>query len=246
MALPQIIIGGTGGIGAATARRLAAAGEAVHLIGRDAARLQVLAAEIGATTALADVTDEAAMAAAIAAAGPAVAGLTYAVGTITLKPVARVTVADAERDFRINALGALTAVQAALPALKAGAEAGGRPGAILLFSSVAVAQGFAAHASIAMAKGAVEGLALSLAAELAPRIRVNVIAPSLTRTPLAAALTANEPMAAAIAGLHPLQRLGEAGDVAALAAFLLSAEAGWMTGQIIGVDGGRASLRTRG
>lgn len=91
-----------------------------------------------------------------------------------------------------------------------------------------------------------EGLATALAAELAPKVRVNVIAPSLTRTPLAAALTSNEAMATAIAQLHPLQRLGEARDSAALAAFLLSDDASWITGQIIGVDGGRSRLRVKG
>ena len=97
-----------------------------------------------------------------------------------------------------------------------------------------------------MAKGAVEGLTRALAAEFAPKLRVNCIAPSLTRTPLAKTLTGNEQMAQAIAQLHALPRLGEAEDMAGLAAFLLSEEAGWMTGQIIGVDGGRSSLRTKG
>jgi NAD(P)-dependent dehydrogenase (short-subunit alcohol dehydrogenase family) len=97
-----------------------------------------------------------------------------------------------------------------------------------------------------MAKGAVEGLTLSLAAELAPRVRVNAIAPSLTVTPLTAGLTANEKMAEGLAQAHPLQRLGRADDVASLAAFLLGDEASWMTGQIIGVDGGRGTLRTKG
>lgn len=190
---------------------------------------------------MADVTSRAELETAISSAGPLVSGLAYCVGSINLKPVSRITDEDIERDFRLNAFGAFRAVQAALPALKASGDA-----AIVLFSTVAVQQGFASHVSIAMAKGAVEGLMLSLAAELAPKIRVNCIAPSLTRTPLASALTSNEQMANAIAALHPLQRLGEADDVAAAAAFLLSADSAWITGQVIGVDGGRSSLRTKG
>ena len=114
-------------------------------------------------------------------------------GTINLKPLAKLTDADFARDFAVNALGAARAVQAALPALKA-AEG---TASVLLFSTVAVGQGFTAHASVAMAKGAVEGLTRALAAELAPKIRVNAIAPSLVRTPLASGLTANASMAAA-------------------------------------------------
>jgi NAD(P)-dependent dehydrogenase (short-subunit alcohol dehydrogenase family) len=160
------------------------------------------------------------------------------------RPAPRRPGSDAESDFRINALGAFSAVQAAAAALKAGA---GEAGAgIVLFSTVAAAQGFPAHASVAMAKGAVEGLGLSLAAELAPQIRVNVVAPSLTRTPLAASITGNETLAQGIAAMHALQRLGRPEDVGALAAFLVSDEAAWITGQVIGVDGGRATLRTKG
>ncbi len=119
-------------------------------------------------------------------------------------------------------------------------------GSAVLFSSVTVAQGFTAHASIAMAKGAVEGLTLALAAELAPKLRVNVIAPSLTRTPLARDLTGHPQMATAIAQMHATPRLGEAVDSARLAVFLISEDAGWITGQTIGVDGRRSSLRTKG
>jgi NAD(P)-dependent dehydrogenase (short-subunit alcohol dehydrogenase family) len=244
MAGTILIYGGSGGIGAATARALHMRGYRLHLVGRDAGRLEAVAGELGAGFTAGDVTDDAVFAQATEAvsAGGALAGLVYAVGTINLKPVARLSEADFLKDFSINALGAAKAIQAALPALK---QADGTAG-IVLFSTVAVAQGFAAHASVAMAKGAVEGLTLALAAELAPKIRVNCIAPSLTRTPLAKSLTGNEAMAKAIAELHPLQRLGEPEDIAPLAALLASAEASWITGQIIGVDGGRSSLRTKG
>ena len=239
--MKTIIIGATGGIGAALSRRLAATGHTIHAIGRDPAKLAALTAEIGGSHAVADVMDRAQVEAAIASAGPSVSGLAYCVGSINLKPVTRITDEDVERDFRLNALGAFRAVQLALPALKVSGNA-----SVVLFSTVAVAQGFASHASIGMAKGAVEGLMLSLAAELAPKIRVNCVAPSLTKTPLATALTGSEQMAAAIAALHPLQRLGEADDVAAAAAFLLSPDAAWISGQVIGVDGGRSTLRTKG
>ncbi|MGL4439700.1 MAG: SDR family NAD(P)-dependent oxidoreductase [Bosea sp. (in: a-proteobacteria)] len=237
-----IIVGGAGGVGSALARRMVAVGGRVHLVGRDAGKLAAISSELGASSAVADVLDGDALKTAIEAAGPMVSGLAYAVGSINLKPVTRLNDADFENDFRLNALGAVRAVQAALPALKASEGTA----SVLLFSTVAVAQGFTAHASVAMAKGAVEGLTVALAAELAPKIRVNCIAPSLTRTPMAKALTGNDQMATAIGQMHAMQRLGEADDIAAMGAFLMSADAGWVTGQIIGVDGGRSMLRTKG
>ncbi len=234
------IIVGAGGIGSAIGRRLKAHGSDLHLISRSP---ETLARELGASQSVADVTDAVALDAAVQAAGKQVDGLCYSVGTINLKPFARLTDQDALRDFEINALGAFRAIKSALPALKASTQA---TSSILLFSTVAVAQGFASHASVAMAKGAIEGLTRALAAELAPNIRVNCIAPSLTRTPLASFITSNEATTNAIAGMHALQRIGEGEDMAALAALLLSPDAGWITGQVIGVDGGRSTLRTKG
>ena len=238
-----IIFGGAGGIGSAIARRLMARGDMPFLVGRNGTKLDALARETGARSMVADVTDPAAIEAAVAAAvvDGALAGLVYAVGTINLKPIGALTAVDFERDWRVNALGAALAMKAAAPALKQveGASA-------LLFSTVAVRQGFAAHASVSMAKGAVEGLTLALAAELAPKIRVNCIAPSLTRTPLAEALTRNEALAKGVADTHALRRLGEADDIAGLATFLLGPDSAWITGQVIGVDGGRSTLRTKG
>lgn len=240
MAAPIAIIGGSSGIGAALARRLRAAGHDLHVMGRDPGRLSTIAAETGCATSAVDVLDPDGLADAIARAGAnGLGGLAYCVGSIPLKPLAQVTAADMAQAFALNTIGAAMAVKAASSALQPGAG-------VVLFSTVAVRQGFANHAAIAAAKGGIEGLTLALAAELAPRVRINCVAPSLTRTPLATRLTANESMAKAIASLHALGRLGEPEDAAALAAFLLSPEAGWITGQVMGVDGGRSTLRTKG
>lgn len=237
---PVLIFGGVGGIGEALARRLRARGQLVAITSRNAERAEALAAEIGVTALVCDVLDEASIGAAVTAAvSPEgrLGGLVYAVGSILLKPLARTTAADMMMAFQINVTGAMTAVRTATEALKAA------NGSVVLFSSIAASQGFPMHTAIGTAKGAVEGLTLSLAAELTPSIRVNAIAPSLTATPLAAGLTMNPRMADGIAALHPIPRLGTADEMAALAQFLLSSDAGWMTGQIIGVDGGRSTLR---
>ncbi|MGB0522345.1 MAG: SDR family NAD(P)-dependent oxidoreductase [Flammeovirgaceae bacterium] len=166
-------------------------------------------------------------------------GLAYCPGSITLKPFVRLKEDDFLSDFEINVLGAVRVIQAVLPKLK---KAKGSQ--VVLFSTVATAVGMNFHASIAAAKGAVEGLAKSLAAEFAiNKITVNAIAPSLTDTPLAASLLATDERRANSAKRHPLGRVGVAHDVASLAAYLLSGSAGWISGQTIGVDGGMSTIR---
>lgn len=242
MSPPILIFGAHGGIGEALARRLAETDARLVLAGRDRAGLAAIARELGASFAVCDAMDAGQIKAAVneASTEDGLAGLAYCVGSIVIKPLRAAREQEFVDHFRLNAVGAALAIQAAAPAL---AKA---RGSVVMFSTVAVGQGFANHAVTAAAKGAVEGLTRSLAAELAPNVRVNAIAPSLTRTPLSAAMTGNEQLAKNIAGMHALQRLGEAEDIASAAAFLLSPDSGWMTGQVIGVDGGRSTLRTRG
>jgi NAD(P)-dependent dehydrogenase (short-subunit alcohol dehydrogenase family) len=166
-------------------------------------------------------------------------GLVYLPGTILLKPFNRLTANDFQNDFQVNVLGFVQCMQAMLPRLK---KADGS--SVVVFSTVAVKIGLGFHASISSAKGALEGLALSLASELAPaKIRVNVVAPSLTDTPLAAALLNTPEKSDASAKRHPLQRVGSADDMASAARFFLSDGASWITGQSLTVDGGMSRLK---
>lgn len=167
-------------------------------------------------------------------------GAVYCPGTITLKSFRSLTPADFRHDLEINLIGAVRFLETCQPRLR-GLD--GRPASVVLFSTVAVGQGMPMHASVAAAKGAVEGLVRSLAAEWAPKIRVNAIAPALTDTPLAARLLSSPEKHDAMAARYPLKRVGTAGDAAALARFLLSEESGWMTGQVLGLDGGLSTLR---
>lgn len=163
-------------------------------------------------------------------------GLAYCIGTINLKPLGRTTADDIVNAMLVNTVGAFLAIKEASAVLSK------YHGSVVLFSSIAATKGFVNHAAIASAKAALEGLARTVAAELAPHVRVNVIAPSLTDTPLARVFTQNAKMSEAIAAMHPIPRLGIAAEMAKMAAFLLSDESGWITGQTIHIDGGRSTI----
>jgi 3-oxoacyl-[acyl-carrier protein] reductase len=164
-------------------------------------------------------------------------GFVYCPGSINLRPFKGLKPDAFETDFQINVMGFVKCLQAILPKLTTNSS-------VVLYSTVAVKVGMPFHASVAASKGALEGLGKSLAAELAPKTRVNVIAPSITNTPLADRFLNNEAKLEKSAQRHPLKRVGEAGDIAAMTRFLLSDESSWMTGQIIGLDGGMSTLNT--
>ncbi|SFB72776.1 NAD(P)-dependent dehydrogenase, short-chain alcohol dehydrogenase family [Flexibacter flexilis DSM 6793] len=165
-------------------------------------------------------------------------GLAFCVGKISLKPFSRISQAEYIADYQAQVLGAVKTIQAVLPRLKAAPNA-----SIVLFSTVAVQTGFSFHALVAASKGAIEGITRALAAELAPKIRVNALAPSITDTPLAQNLLNTPEKKEANAQRHPLKKIGSAADLANAAEFLLSEQSGWITGQIVAIDGGISSLR---
>lgn len=229
-----LVVGASSGIGRDLAARLTGAGDRVWTASRSATsdagqrHLPWDATNPGTPFPVADLP-------------ASLSGLVYCPGSIQLKPFERLDDEAFRADFEINLMGAVRAIRAALPALKAAPRA-----SIVLFSTVAVGTGMPMHAAISAAKGAVEGLTRSLAAEFAPRIRVNAVAPSLSDTPLATQLLRTERLREAAAARHPLARFGEAQDAAAAASYLLSDDAGWVTGQVLNVDGGMGSLRRFG
>lgn len=164
-------------------------------------------------------------------------GLVYCPGSINLKPLNRLSTDDFVNDLTVNFLSAVKVFQHYLPVLKKSSAA-----SVVFFSTVAVNQGMPFHASISAAKAALEGFAKSAAAELAPVVRVNVVAPSLTDTPLASALLNTDAKKENAANRHPLKRFGTADDIAKTAVYLLT-EANWTTGQVLHVDGGLSSIR---
>lgn len=215
-----LILGGNTGIGAALNEQLLAEGVETILISRNQGGVDVLDDEPNFP-----VIDG------------AIDALVYCPGSINLKPFRGLKISDFQHDMDVNYFGAVKTIKNYLPNLKESKDA-----SIVLFSTVAVQKGMPFHSSIAGAKGAVEGLTRALAAELAPSIRVNCVAPSLTDTPLAEKLLRNEKQREGAEQRHPLKAIGAAVDVAHMANFLISDKARWMSGQIIGVDGGMSSL----
>lgn len=227
-----LIIGASSGIGAKLAQLLADGGHTVYAtyykhepeIGTACARYQYFNVhdETFPSDFLPDTLD----------------GLVYCPGSINLRPFERIKPADFVAEFKLQVAGAITVIQAVMPKLKKAEH-----GSIVLFSTVAVQTGFPFHAQVSASKGAIEGLTRALAAEFAPKIRVNCIAPSLTDTPLASALLNSDQKREANALRHPLKKLGTPANIAEMASFLLSEKSSWITGQVLHVDGGLSSIK---
>jgi len=223
-----LIIGGSSGIGAALTQQLAEAGNEVLITYRShqpASAPHVLSFPLDI---LADDLD-------LSFASGGLDGLVYCPGQINLAPFHRLKPQSFVDDFNLQVTGAIKVLQAAKAYLNENAS-------IVLFSSVAATTGFNFHTQVSVSKGAIEGLTKALAAEWAPKVRVNAVAPSITRTPLAEKFLNTEEKINANVARHPLKSIGKAEDVAALAAFLISDNAKWMTGQIITIDGGISDI----
>lgn len=226
-----LIIGGTSGIGLETTRLLSKNNRVV-VISREKKNIDGL---INVEFYSADITKSADD---LPEVDGEINGIVYCPGTINLKPLKSLKVEDFQNDFEVNVLGAVKVINKYFTNLKSAENA-----SIVLFSTVAVQTGMQYHASIASAKGAIEGLTRSLAAEFAPSIRVNCIAPSITNTPLAEKLLNNDTKLTASEDRHPLKRIGDATEIAELVSFLLSENSGFITGQIIKIDGGISSVK---
>ena len=225
-----LIVGASSGIGQALAQQLALEGHQIYGTYQSnpttsADNIQYFPLDVTADMDLSFLPDQ-------------LDGLVYCPGSINLLPFKRIKTAAFLADYELQVLGAIKVIQQVLPILKKSAQA-----SLVLFSTVAVQSGFNFHTQVAVSKGAIEGLTKSLAAEFAPTIRVNAIAPSLTDTPLAAKLLNTDQKKEANAQRHPLKRIGSATDIANTAAFLLSEKASWITGQIIHVDGGMSAIK---
>ena len=232
-----LIFGATGSIGSNLAKIMVSKNQDVQLIGRDENGLNSLASELSCNYSVVDVLDEQSIKnLKNEFEGVEIAGIAYCVGSIDLKPVRAVKKDDFMKCFDLNFFPIVETIKNFQDNLKK------NKGSVVMFSTVAVQRGFTNHSIIASVKGAIEGLTVSLAAEFAPNIRVNCIAPSLTKSKIADPILKNKLIAEGVAKAHPMKRVGEGKDAAAMAQFLLSQDSSWITGQIIGVDGGRSKL----
>jgi NAD(P)-dependent dehydrogenase (short-subunit alcohol dehydrogenase family) len=238
----HVILGATGGIGSALARRLTATGARLVLAARDRSRLDALAEELGAEAHSLDATDLDAVDDLIgrAAASGTLQGVANCVGSLLLKPAHLTTADEWHRTLALNLTTAFAAVRGA------GRHMGRTGGSVVLVSSGAARTGLPNHEAIAAAKAGIEGLVRATAATYAARgLRCNAVAPGLTRTPMTERITGTEAAAEASRRLHALGRLGEPEDVARAIAWLLDPDNDWVTGQVLGVDGGLSTVRPR-
>lgn len=231
MAKNYIVVGGSSGIGYELTRQLSEAGNKVTVLSRSKGDLDSLS---NVSHIEYDVTSEEEPSIDL----EIVDGFAYCPGTINLKPLHGLKARDFQEDFEINVKGAVKTLQSVVKAMKKNGNA-----SVVFFSTVAVSQGMPFHASVAASKGALEGLTRSLAAELAPKVRVNCIAPSVTDTPLASRLLSSDEKKKNSGDRHALNRVGTAEEVARMAKFLLTDDSSWMTGQVIGLDGGMSAVR---
>lgn len=232
-----LIVGGSKGIGLGLVQRLTAEGHQVTVLSRTADALanlpNVTHISFDASKDDVPVTQFAA----------SIHGLAYCPGTLNLRAFKSLKPETFREDFEVNVIGAVRVLQATMAALKSGSEESSSPSSVLLFSTVACGQGMFAHASIAASKGAIEGLTRTLAAELSPEIRVNCLAPALTQTSLTQKFCSDSAKIAAMGEKYPLGRVGTVDDLANIGAFLLGEGSAWITGQVLGVDGGMSSVR---
>jgi NAD(P)-dependent dehydrogenase (short-subunit alcohol dehydrogenase family) len=235
MSEKYLIFGATGSVGSSLAEQLKNSGNDVHLVARNEIEVKAIAEKLGCSHTVVDVLEDGFIEK-VKSDVNEIKGIAYCVGSIDLKPLRMVTEADMNKCMKLNLYSAIEAIKGFQESLKK------NKGSVVLFSTVAAQRGFTNHTIIASAKAAVEGLTVTLAAEFAPHIRVNCIAPSLSKSKIAEPMLKNPAIAEGIAKAHPLKRLGEGKDSAALAKFLITEESSWITGQIIAVDGGRSKL----
>ncbi len=235
MSEKYLIFGATGSVGSSLAEQLKNSGNDIHLIARNENEVKTIAEKLGCSYTVADVLEDGFIEK-VKSDVNEIKGIAYCVGSIDLKPLRMVTEEDMNKCMKLNLYSAIEVIKGFQESLKK------NKGSVVLFSTVAAQRGFTNHTIIASAKAAVEGLTVTLAAEFAPHIRVNCIAPSLSKSKIAEPMLKNPAIAEGIAKAHPLKRLGEGKDSAALAKFLITEESSWITGQIIAVDGGRSKL----